>query len=297
MSLLHGRQIVDARRKASHDEVLLGLFDHGAERGAGSGSGREGGLVAAAEKRGGNSRGAQHRRQGFIDDAPAGELIGARAVLPRPRDRLDEIAGPRAKPPREPEREAVGGDAPALLDVGPLRDERIGCPHGDKAAVEGGPDVVFGRADLEALAQARDRPGELVHGEKRHAVGRTVAEAEACLAGAHFVGKRPAARNDDNGRARIHNRLEPRSKVGRADDAAAELDYERPAGAVAGGGGEASADGAAAHFASSLVRTISTPTAPGSLSSFSIITRTDAARGCARQRSAIRSASVSTRLI
>ena len=46
-----------------------------------------------------------------------------------------------------------------------------------------------------------------------------------------------------------------------------------------------------------LARTISTPTAPGSLSSFSMVTLTAAARGWARQWLATSSAKVSTRLI
>ncbi len=104
------------------------------------------------------------------------------------------------------------------------------------------------------------------------------------------------------GETRAGKRIEPGAELGRADHAAAEFHHHRVRGNDTRHGRACPAcAGSKRTFDTGQPRdrrrTISTPTAPGSFSSFSIFTLTEAARGCARQRVAISSASVSTRLI
>ena len=98
---------------------------------------------------------------------------------------------------------------------------------------------------------------------------------------AHRIGEGAAAGDDDAGDARAPDDFQNVAEAPALRQAAAELDDGRPHDGAHGLRG----------------RTISTPTAPGPRSSFSTRTSTDTMRLSARQRSAMRSANVSTRLM
>ena len=111
-------------------------------------------------------------------------------------------------------------------------------------------------------------------------MGCGIAEAELCLAGAHLVGERSSSRYHDDRASCRHDGVEPRRELRRAHDAAAELDdHGTGVGGERQGFGSLAQGGIAHPHALPLPRLISTPTAPGSLSSFSILTVTADARG------------------
>src|SRR6476469_9584993 len=158
---------------------------------------------------------------------------------------------------------------------------------------------LLGVANLEAGAQGRHRAGKLVHGEQRHAVRGAIAKTELRLCNANLVGQRPSPRHDHNGALARRDDIEPGRQLAGAHHAATELHHNRTGLRRNAGLTDSARQGLAAHSRQLRLRqrTISTPTAPGSLSSFSIFTLTEAARGWARQRVAISSAKVSTRLM
>ena len=229
---------------------------------------------------------------------PSRASCAALVRSPVPRDRFDQIAALGADPAREPERQTVGGQPPGFIEVGPLGDQGVRRPHRHRPALERGAQLLLGRAHVKALAQSGHRPSQLIHGEQRHAMGRPVAEPKLALAGAHLVGESPSSRHHHDGTRRLRDGIEPGGELGRAHHAAAKLDHDRRCPDRNGRNVGRHAQGSARHGQTlPLERTISTPTAPGSLSSFSIMTVTRAARGWARQCCAIRSAKVSTKLM
>ena len=125
-----------------------------------------------------------------------------------------------------------------------------------------------------------------------------VAEAERRLRGPHLVGQGPSSRHDDDRPWARGNDIEPGGRArGERTTLPPSFTTTRPG---CGARPRLEAFGRQSlgrHQVRSRRRTISTPTAPGSLSSFSILTLTEAARGWERQRVAISSARVSTRLM
>ncbi len=153
---------------------------------------------------------------------------GAEPGLSGPRDRFDQIAARRADPSREPERETVRGEAPGRFEIGALGDQGIRRPYGDLAPLQRGAKLGLGRAHGEALPQACHRPGELIHGEQRHAVRRPLAEAELGLASAHLVGQGPSPRHHDDG-PRAPRRSHPAMRQARPSGPRCRRASRRPA--------------------------------------------------------------------
>src|SRR5580704_16615840 len=137
----------------------------------------------------------------------------------------------------------------------------------------------------------------LLHGEKRHRIGRTIAEAHARLRLPHRIGERAAPDDEDGLAGSGPDRGEPcREGLGEGK-ASAELHDVKgahaqpldPCSPVAAGAGWR-------RIAASAVfsRVISTPTAAGPVSSFSTPTTTLDTRGWPSTAPATRSASTST---
>src|SRR5690606_12329419 len=137
------------------------------------------------------------------------------------------------------------------------------------------------------LVAVHDDVPELVHGEDRHGMGSRIGKAHAFLRAAHLVGKRPAARHDDERQVRPRQRRDPDLHLVVAGRTAAELDdgslhRVRPflpcpwtASCVFSG----CAVGLSAGFSLARLRSISTPTPPAPSSSFSTLTFTRTTRG------------------
>jgi hypothetical protein len=68
----------------------------------------------------------------------------------------------------------------------------------------------------------------LVHRQERHAMGRCIWKMKVGLGAAHGICKRPAARHDDDGHARLCDNLEDAPKPLSFSQASAQLQHDRP---------------------------------------------------------------------
>ena len=156
-------------------------------------------LIAAAEQRTAERRCPSSMAGKASSTTPSRASWRGAARVRCPRDGLDQIAALGAEPAGEPKRQAVGGQPPGFLDIGALGDQGIRRPDRHVTPLE------RRRASAASVAptskpwpQPGHGPGELIHGEQRHAVRRPVAEPELALAGAHLVGESPSPRHHDD---------------------------------------------------------------------------------------------------
>src|SRR5690606_7199891 len=139
----------------------------------------------------------------------------------------------------------------------------------------------LGASGKKAIVQVTKHQTKLLHGKNRHGVGRRIGKADACLRIAHLVRKRPTARNDDQRHGCLRQGLDPAEKRVIGNRAAAKFDDGEPHRAPAS--------------RSVRTRSISTPTLPGAISSFSTRTTTRSTRGSDKTWVATFSARVSAR--
>ena len=138
------------RTSAGHDEEGLGQNNLGPKRCIISKRAAKASWSPRPSRKVGDAGLRQHVGKRLVDDALARELPRAEPRRLGARDRLDQIAARGAEPAAEPEREAVRGEPPGLLDVAAAGDQGVRRPDRDGAARERIAQLGFGGAHGEA---------------------------------------------------------------------------------------------------------------------------------------------------
>ena len=166
--------------------------------------------------------GAQHRGEAVIDDARASQ--GIEIGIGRNVDQLDEAEIGLFELTGKPSREGIGGHRPVLGNVGIGHDHVMRQPDGYAPGLMGNPDRFHASGADKALGQIGESAAELLHGERRHLMGRAVVETETNLEAPHHFGKRPASGHHDERCVRLFDRRDPPSQMRRTDRTSSQLD-------------------------------------------------------------------------